>query len=199
MVPSLESFLAGSEGNAALAWTESSGAVSYEFCSRPAGLNSEFECTPVTAPRMAVTWDTVLGASGRADDHRLFSLGERETFMRACNAQGCSGPGTGGLSGGLRWATWGIDYDYLVFAYDVGTVQFTIAGVVNVSGEPRTFTLGTGPASDPGATRLISCARVQPGQACFGFSGPSGRHGEYVGVLSEAAERPTTEHRVRVR
>ncbi len=199
LAPSLELFQMGPDGNARLAWGESSGAVSYEFCGRPAGLGTDFECAPVTSPSASVTWDTVLGASGRASDHRLFTGAERETFLRACNSRGCSGPGTGGLTGGLRWATWGIDYDYLVFAYDVGTIQFTIAGVVNVSGEPRSFTIGTGPGSDPAQVRMTSCGRVPPGQVCFGFMGPGGRHGAYVDILGEAAERPTTEHRIRVR
>lgn len=199
IAPSLETFLAGADGNASLGWTPSSGAVTYEFCSRPAGLAVEFECTPLAEPRVSVSWDTVLGANGRAGDHRVIALAERETYMRACNPQGCSAPGTGGLSGGLRWSQWGIDYDYLVFAYDVGSVQFTIAGIVNVSGEARSFTVGTGPAIEPGQHRLTSCARIQPGQVCFAFSGPGGRHGDYVDILTEAAERPTTEHRVRVR
>lgn len=199
LAPSLAAFLLGPDGNAQLGWEASSGAVSYEFCSRPAGLDAAFECSTTTAPTASVTWDTVLGASGRSTDHRLFTSAERETYLRACNSQGCSGPGTGGLTGGLRWATWGIDYDYLVFAYDVGNLQFTIAGVVNVSGDARSFTMGMGPASDPGQVRLTSCGRLQPGQVCFGFVGPGPRHGEYVDILGEAPDRPTTEHRVRVR
>ena len=86
-----------------------------------------------------------------------------------------------------------------MFAYDVGTIQFTIAGVVNVSGAPRSFTIGTGPGSDPGQVRMTSCGRVQPGQVCFGFLGPGGRHGDFVDILGEALDAPTTEHRVRVR
>ncbi|MCC6238283.1 MAG: matrixin family metalloprotease [Dehalococcoidia bacterium] len=199
VAPSLETFLAGTDGNASLGWTPSAGAVTYELCSRPAGLAVEFECTPVAEPRVSVSWDTVLGANGRAADHRVIALAERETYLRGCNAQGCSAPGTGGLTGGLRWAQWGIDYDYLVFAYDVGGVQFTIAGIVNVSGEARSFTVGTGPVAEPGQHRLTSCGRIQPGQVCFAFSGPGGRHGEYVDILTEAPDRPTTEHRVRVR
>ncbi len=199
VAPSLETFLAGTDGNASLGWAPSTGAVTYELCSRPAGLAVEFECTPIAEPRVSVSWDTVLGANGRAGDHRVIALAERETYLRGCNSQGCSAPGTGGLTGGLRWAQWGIDYDYLVFAYDVGGVQFTIAGIVNVSGEARSFTVGTGPAAEPGQHRLTSCGRIQPGQVCFAFSGPGGRHGEYVDILTEAADRPTTEHRVRVR
>lgn len=199
IAPGLEAFKLGTDGNAQLGWSESSGAASYELCTRPAWLDVAFECAPVTAPVASVTWDTVLGASGRSDDRRLFTLAERETYLRACNTQGCSGPGTGGLTGGLRWPTWNIDYDYLAFAYDVGNLQFTIAGVVNVTGEARSFTMATGPASDPTQVRLTSCGRVQPGGVCFGFLGPGARHGDYVDIVSEAPDKPTTEHRIRIR
>lgn len=198
--PSLESFLpqAGSP-DAALGWSDVSGAASYEFCSRPADFTMEFECQWFPTPRVGVDWDTLLGASGSADDYRVFTTGSREGFLRACNAQGCSIPGTGGLSGGLRWGAWSIDYDYFVMAYDVSNLQFTIIGVVNVSGAPRSMTLSTGSEGDPRATRLTACGRLPAGGTCFGFIGPGGRHGQFADILTEASGAPTTEHRIRIR
>jgi hypothetical protein len=196
--PSLESFaFAGSD--AALGWGAVAGAVTYELCSRPVDVVAEFECTPVAQPRVPVNWDTALGAGGRSNDYRLITTGSRETFLRACNSKGCSVAGTGGISGGIRWEAWGIDYDYFALAYDVGTIQFTIVGVVNVSGSPRTFALATGPESDPARVRLATCGLLAAGQSCFGFLGPGGAHGAMVDILAEAPDRPAVEHRVRVR
>ena len=196
--PSLETFLSGG-GDAVLGWSEAAGAATYELCGRPNDFAAQFECGAVSGPRVAINWDTVLGTAGSPNDYRLITSGARETFLRACNTSGCSVPATGGLSGGLRWATWDIDYDYFVLAYDVGTIKFTVVGVVNVSGAARTFSLGTGPGAEPARQRLAICGLLPPGQVCFGFLGPGAGHGDYVDILAEAPNRPTIEHRIRVR
>jgi Matrixin len=200
--PSLDVF-AASGGNAVLGWGAVADAATYELCSRPVEVPAPFECAPVGSPRVPVSWDTVLGTVGRAGETRLITTGTRETFLRACNPKGCSPAGTGGRSGGVRWATSNIDYDYFALGYDVGAIQFTIVGVVNVSGDPRSFTLASGSEADPQRTRITACGEVAPGATCFGFLGPAApgapRHGDFVSILAEAAGRPTIEHRFRVR
>jgi Matrixin len=198
--PALDVF-APASGNAVLGWSTVPEAATYELCSRPVEAPAPFECGPVGGPRAPVSWDTVLGTTGTATERRLITTGTRETFLRACNPRGCSPAGTGGRSGGLRWAPWNIDYDYFALGYDVGGVQFTVVGVVNVSGEPRSFTLASGSELEPSRVRLATCGIVPAGQSCFGFLGPGAAAvpGDSVSILAEAPGRPTIEHRFRVR
>ena len=198
LAPSLASFLPAGNGNARLTWSGVSGASSYEFCSRPAG-DPVAQCEPLAVPFIDITWDTVLEAAGAATDYRLFTTGARETTLRACNSQGCSISGTGGLSGGLRWSQWDIDFDYFALAFDFGRVQFTIVGVVNLSHKPRLFTVATGPASDPDRIRLRDCGLLPSGAVCIGFLGPGPEHFAVVSVTSRRAGEPTTEHRITIR
>ena len=198
--PSLESFLGATESaHALLTWSEVPGAVQYELCGRPAGSTGPLSCQDVASPVVAVTWDTVVGTAPVPGELRLFSSGGRETALRACNARGCSINGTGGITGGLRWPAANVNFDYFVLAFDTPTLKFTIAGVVNVSGAPRSFNLNTGPQDDPAKVRIRSCGTLQPGAACLGFLGPSQKHFDTVDVTSRAAGAPSTEHRIRVR
>ena len=200
--PALDAFAPG-PGNAVLGWGAVPDAATYELCGRPVEAPAPFECAPVSGPRVPVSWDPVLGSSGTATERRLITTGTRETFLRACNPKGCSPAGTGGRSGGLRWSPWNIDYDYFALGYNVGGVQFTVVGVVNVSGEPRLFTLASGPEADPGRSKLATCGIVAAGQSCFGFVGPgvagAPPPGDFVSILAEAPGRPTIEHRFRAR
>ena len=199
LAPSLKVFLAGPQANARLTWSEVSGAASYELCSKPAGATVEPVCNIVGAPIADVSWDTVLGTTGSASDLRVFTAGARETFLRACNSQGCSPAGTGGLTGGLRWPAWDIDFDYFALEFDSGSLQFTIVGVVNVSGAPRSFTLYSGPPEDPTRVRLRACGTLPPGAACLDFLGPDDEHFSIVDIVSKRAGAPNTEHRITVR
>ena len=199
LAPSLKAFLAGPEANARLTWSEVSGAASYELCSKPAGTTIEPTCNIVGAPIADVTWDTVLGTAGSASDLRVFTAGARETFLRACNSQGCSPAGTGGLTGGLRWSAWDIDFDYFALAFDAGSLHFTIIGVVNVSGAPRSFTLYSGSPDDPTRVRLRACGTLPPGAACLDFLGPDDEHFSIVDIVSRRTGAPDTEHRITVR
>jgi len=199
--PSLKSFLGSAEGgaNAQLTWSEVPGALQYELCSRPAGSAAAFACQDLQTTVVDVTWDTVVGTAPVPGELRVFTSGGRETALRGCNALGCSLNGTGGITGGLRWPAANVDFDYFVLAFDTPTLKFTVAGVVNVSGAPRSFNLNTGPVDDPSQERIRSCGTLQPGAACLGFLGPSEQHFEYVDVTSRASGAPSTEHRIKVR
>lgn len=200
--PSLDVFAPGA-ADAVLGWGAVTDAATYELCSRPVEAPAPFECGPVSGPRVPVTWDSILGTAGSPSEMRLITTGTRETFLRACNSKGCSPAGTGGRSGGLRWSTWNIDYDYFALAYEVGSIQFTVVGVVNVTGTPRSFTLAIGTEADPRRTPLATCGLIPAGQSCFVFLGPgaagAARQTEFVSILTEASGRPTIEHRFRVR
>lgn len=200
VAPSLESFLGAPGGaHALLTWSEAPGAARYELCSRPAGSTAALACQSVASPSVAVSWDTTLGPAGVPGEVRVFTGLGRETSLRGCNSSGCSILGTGGITGGLRWPASSVDFDFFVLAFDTGSLQFTIAGVVNVSGAPRSFTLNAGPIEEPDRVRITSCGTLPPGAACLGFLGPGDEHFEFVDVLSRATGAPGTEHRIKVR
>ena len=199
VAPSLASFLAGSDGHALLAWSEVDGAASYRLCSRVTGGNAEPVCSVRSEPFVDVAWDTVVTAAGPDDGTRVFTEGAHEVTLEACSTQGCSVPGEGGLVGGLRWAPWHIDFDYLALAFDAADLQFTIVGVVNNSEEPRRFELRTGPVDDPNSVLIHDCGTVRPGSACINFLGFGDDHFEAVSIVSKANGTPRTEHHVEVR
>ncbi len=199
--PGLESFRLGASGNhAALGWTASDTATSFEFCSSATAAELHASCRAVAGPLVDVSWDTVLDGSATADDPLVFTSGWVYTALRACNVSGCSSPGAGPQVGGLRWGDYDIDFDYMAIAFDFGSLQFTIGIVVNVSGPPRTFTIANGPPDDPNRSQLNRCRLVQPGRSCIAFLRPGeGEHYEIVSIVSEDEGKPTTEHRLRVR
>ncbi|MPZ99371.1 MAG: matrixin family metalloprotease [Dehalococcoidia bacterium] len=198
--PSLAAFVAGPDA-ASLNWESTPGATTYRFCTGVSGAPPA-DCEDLPDASVAVAWDTVLGAPGPAEDRRIFTSGARTTSMAGCGGTQCTAPGEGPLAGGLQWAAWDIDYDYLAMAYDVrGTsVRFTIGAVANISGEARRFTVYSGTASGPLARRIHACGEVAAGQVCFALLGPRDRdHLSTVTIVSERPGTPITEHRVTVR
>jgi hypothetical protein len=184
-----------------LGWEVDSPAAEYEFCSSATG-TSQNTCVRQPSADVTMTWDMVLGAAVEDEPHRVFTTGTRETSLRACNGQGCSAVGVGPHAGGLRWIAYEVDYDFFAMSFDVpGTsVRYTIVGVINVDGPARRFSLYTGSSSDFEATRITACGNVRAGQMCMGLLGPTDRgHGRYATVISERAETPVLEHRIRIR
>jgi len=197
--PGLLSFQAGTAGDAELGWTEVAGATRYEFCHQPPGIPLAAACSDLVEPFGPVSWELTLGSQGSSDATRLFRGGVRETSLRACNSQGCSRAGVGPLSGGLSWPAWEMDYDYFVWALDLGGTRFTIVGVVNVSGPPREFTLYSGPEDEPEQMRLRRCGSLSAGRHCVDFLGPEDDHFAVVTIVTTGSGTPTTKHRVTVR
>jgi hypothetical protein len=200
-VPGLASFLLNDAGDAAaIGWTRPDTATSFQFCNSSAAALLASSCAEVGDPAVDVDWDTVHEGVATADDTQLFTSGSRYTSMRACNLAGCSRDSGGPLAGGLRWAEWEIDFDYMAVAFDFGQTRFTIAIVVNVSGPPRTFTIANGPPNDPNQEQLIRCRLVRAGSRCVAFLQPGeGEHFEVVSIVSEGAGTPATEHHITVR
>lgn len=201
-VPSLESLAPSASGaNMALRWSSLPLATEYRFCMTPTG-TSAITCRMQGAPVAEVTWDTVLGAAVPGESLRVLTAGSRETSMAACNEQGCTKAGVGPHAGGLRWAVHQVRYDYFAMSYDVpGTsIRFTIAGVVNVSGPARKFSLYSGTEGAFDQERILNCGNVAAGGTCIGLLGPQdGGHTSHVTIRSERASTPTIEHRIEVR
>lgn len=198
-VPGLVSFKAGSSGNAELGWTVVNGASKYQFCREPPAIAMASVCNEIREPVVPVNWDITLRSSGPADATRLFLGGVRETSLRACNSQGCSPTAVGPLAGGLRWYSWGMDYDYFVLALDFGVTQFTIVGVVNVTGPPREFSISVGPEDEPDKSLVRECGLLAEGRRCVDFLGPGDEHFPFVIIESRGAGTPRTQHRLNVR
>ena len=172
--PGLASFLPGPSGSAEIGWTGVSRTTRYEFCSHPPQLPALAVCRSSSTPFGASDWDLTLGSQGPETATRVFSGahgGARVTSLRGCNSKGCSPEGVGPLAGGLRWPAWGMDFDYFAIALDFGTLRFTIAGVVNVSGPSRIFTITTGPVEEPDRELIRKCGPVLAGLRCIGFTG----------------------------
>lgn len=192
--PTLASFLPGA-GGSILGWESVSGAASYRFC-------ADNSCSATPAPEAAVTWEVVLGSAGAPDARRVLTGGARKTSLAACNSIGCSAPGDGPLAGGVVWPSWGIDFGYIGWAYDVPVagIRFTIGGVVNQSGAARKFTIYAGTPSDPKARIVQNCGRVSAGGLCIGLLTPQqGGHGSLLTIVSELAGTPTVEQQVPIR
>src|SRR5690606_23050624 len=99
--PSLAEFAPGA-ASALLTWESAPGATSYRFCTGVPG-TTPADCEDLADASAVVSWDTVLGAAGSAEERRVFSAGARVTSMAACTAGGCTPAGDGPLAGGLRW------------------------------------------------------------------------------------------------
>ncbi len=198
--PSLQSILAnGSRSASTLKWSLADDAQSHEFCVTQRGATA---CTAQASPSADVGWTTSLSSGGRAEERTVLALDMRTTGMRACNTVGCSTPGAGPLMGGFRWTNWGISYDVVAMAFDVpgASVQFTIAGAVNMGSSARRFAIYTGPEDDPQRTLVRDCGVLDPGQICVGFLGSSDNgHGEFAVIESSAPGTPGAIHRVRIR
>ena len=188
-------------GTTALGWTQVDGASSYEFCSAVSPITLDSNCDPgLPTPSVAVTWDSVLGPAGSADATRVFTGGWRYTRIQACSSQGCTQAVEGPIAGGLRWAAWDIDYDFLAMTFDIAGFQFTFGAVVNLSGTARQFQLGNGPAGDPFQTTMGSCTSVGANGLCFAFLDfNAGNQESVLGVRSSRPGTPTTEHHIVVR
>ncbi len=192
--PSLASFLP-SGGRALLEWDAVPNAADYRFCADGA-------CSSVAQPQVPVSWQLVLGAAGSAANRRVLTSGAKATTLAACNSVGCSAPGAGPLAGGVQWAAWGVDFDYLAWAYDVpqAGIRFTIGGVVNASGPARRFTIYAGSAANPQGTVVKSCGVVAAGGACIGLLLPQQQgHGSVMTIVSEREGSPTVEQQVTIR
>lgn len=181
-------------------WIGGGASTTFEICSGTTRGGSDGGCQRSASRELGITWDRVLGAAGAAGVTRTEG-GARYTKIRACDPQGCSAFVDGPVLGGLRWSARNIDYDYFAMAFDIGGVQFTIAGVVNLSSTPRSFQFHNGPSSDPGARRFGSCAGVASGSFCFGQIGVGeGRQHAVVQITSPGGTRGvTTRHLLTVR
>jgi hypothetical protein len=181
--------------DAGFVWTADD-ATSIELCSG----GSLPSCRRSTDGTLAIDWETVIASAGSSTARRVFTGGARETSAAACNAAGCGPAMAGPLAGGLRWLPWAVDFDYFGMAMDVSTVRITIAGVVNLSEEPRAFTLYSGTEINPRSRVIRRCGVLEGGATCLGILSPTDRgHDEIVTVVSTASGTPTTEHRITIR
>ena len=198
---SFDAFLADATGTrAAITWGGVTGATRYDRCSARTLAALSSSCASATTSDLPVTWATTVTQAGSASDRRVFANDWRYTQVRACNAQGCRPYVAGPRAGGVRWANWAISYDYFAMAFDLGTVRFTIAGVVNHSRTARSFTFTNGPADSPEARVIGRCTSVGAGGVCIKFLGTSApRHDRVVGVISQRGKTPTTVHYIPVR
>lgn len=177
-------------------WTLPGDATSVEVCTS----GFTVDCDRSTAGVQQIDWESVISTAGSPTARRIFTSGARETSAAACNAAGCGSATRGPLAGGLRWTPWDVDFDYLGMAMDSTTVRITIAGVVNLSDEPRVFTLYSGTEVQPRARVIRRCGALEAGATCLGVLLPTDRgHGELVTVVSTASGTPTTEHRITIR
>lgn len=200
--PSFASFLPnGGNTAAAIGWKPVAGATSYRLCSTPTGTTNT-TCTSQSTSIVDVSWETILGPAGVSTDRKVISSGTRGLTLAACNAFGCSIPGVGPEAGGFRWSAWQMDYDYFAFAFDIpgSDFKFTIAGLTNLSGPPRKFTIYAGTLANPTQKVIQSCGSVSAGQACVWYLGPDETgHASHVVIVSERAGTPTVETRIKVR
>ena len=214
--PALESFQSSRyvpdapEATAVLGWSAVEDATLYEFCSSPAragepaavgGNASDRDCFyQFGAPSIPVTWDRVLDDVGYAGGVVRLTSGWRATSIRSCNAGGCSRVSEGPLAGGLRWAEWGIDYDFIVISLDVTFAQFTFVALVNVADTARQFEFGNGPPDDPFRTSMGSCRAHPTTGFCWGILDFNERdQGPVLAIRSERLNTPTIEHHITVR
>ena len=189
-------------GNAVLGWSGQDRASSYRFCTKEPFTNDEKSCADYASPQVAVDWDTVIATAGESDERRVFTAGVLETSMAACNAVGCTAAGVGPSIGGLQWASWQIDFDYLAMSFDVPrlNIMWTIGGVVNVETTPRRFEMYIGTPADPLQERIKSCGNLPAGGVCFGLLTPKDKmHLSQLTIVSSGKGTPTTEHRVKIR
>ena len=195
------SFVPGATaGTSVLGWNPVDGSSSYQLCSATSSVLLASSCGSVAAPSVAITWDTVLGSAGSATQTRVLTSGWRLTGIQACSSSGCSAAIDGPLAGGVRWAAWGIDYDFLAMTFDIAGFEFTFAAVVNISGPARQFELSNGPPEDPFQRQMGRCLGLAPGGACFAFLDfNDGKQERVVGVRSSRPGTPTVEHHITVR
>lgn len=197
--PSLLSFRRGEGADAEILWESVTRASSYQFCSSSTLAPSVVSCSDHDDPTVAIDWDTVLATKGVASDRRVLTTGVRDTSMKACNSQGCSREGVGPLAGGLRWAAWDIDYDFFTLAFDVGQMQWTVFGAVNVAQSKRSFEFYSGPPEDPLRTLVHRCGLMFPGAICIVVLFPEDEHAAMTTIVSSAVGTPTVEHRIAIR
>lgn len=198
------SFVPGAAaGTAVLGWDPVDGSSSYQFCTATSAVLLGSSCVALGDPSVPITWDTVLGSAGSAGSAtqtRVLSTGWRHTRIQACSSSGCSEAIDGPVAGGVRWAAWAIDYDFLAMTFDIAGFEFTFAAVVNVSGSARQFEIGNGPPSDPFQRQMGRCVGVSAGGSCFAFLDFShGKQDRVVGVRSSRPGTPTVEHHLTVR
>ncbi|MSQ41639.1 MAG: matrixin family metalloprotease [Dehalococcoidia bacterium] len=199
IAPSFASFLPGASGAAELGWEGSDGATAYQFCSYPPGSPTAQRCFDGSRPLVPIDLQFTPDTQGLATATRVFVNDVHQTSLSACNPKGCSPAGIGPLASGIRWPAWEIGFDYFALGFDFGRLQFTIVGVVNVSGPSRVFTLNTGPAADPNLARIRSCDQLSKGDVCVDFLGPGKQQYDTVTIVSTRDGTPTTEHRITVR
>ncbi len=187
-------------GTSVLGWNAVDGSSSYQLCSATSPALLAASCGSVAAPSVAITWDTVLGSAGSATQTRVLTGGWRFTRIQACSSSGCSEAIDGPLAGGVRWAAWGIDYDFLAMTFDIAGFEFTFAAVVNISGPARQFEIGNGPPEDPFQRQMGRCVGLGPNGACFAFLDfNDGKQGSVVGIRSSRPGTPTVEQHITVR
>ena len=205
--PAFASFLpprlapGGPAGAAAIAWTPVAGARRYEVCAAPAAALLDGGCASADAPSAYVTWDSVLGAAGDPDAAVAPRGGWRLTRVRACGPGGCSAAVAGPVAGGVRWAAWDVDYDFLAAAIEQDGARYTFAAVVGIGGTARRIEVGAGPPSDPFAQRVGECLGIGAGGLCYlALAHPEGEEPPaVVGIRTTRPGAPTIEHRLPVR
>ena len=197
--PALNQFRRGTGLHGELEWTQAIRASSYQFCSELPGDSSNVTCSDLASPVISIDWDSTFSTKGVASDTRIVTSGVRDTWMRACNSQGCSSLGMGPLAGGLLWPAWEVDYDFVMMAMNLGGREFTFVGVVNVMGPSRAFEFYTGPADDPKLQQMHRCGLMREGAICMAIMWPEEEHFETTTVTSSRSGTPTVEHRIKIR
>lgn len=183
---------------AVIGWGGGPGASSWRFCAAALRGALATNCTTAPTGSQPVTWAIVRGLGGTADTPTRLDDWQY-TSVAACNAAGCTPDLDGPITGGVRWAAWEIGYDYFAMAFDAAGLQFTVAGVVGLSGPSRTVLLWNGPAARPETRTFWRCS-VGPGDVCIGFMGPAdGRQEGVVEVQSVRGGTPTVLHTIPVR
>ncbi len=179
----------------------STGATGAGEANGTADAEPEPDCSREFAtPSIPITWDEVLGVAGSADAVLQLTSGWRSTNIRACNAGGCSRRVDGPLAGGLSWAAWDIDYDYIAMVFDVSGVQFTFVAAINLAGTSRKVEFGNGPPEDPFRTTMDTCSSLRRNGFCYGLLDFSVRdQGSVVAIRSTRPHTPTIEHLIPVR
>jgi hypothetical protein len=165
------SFLAAPGGGVRIGWEGVWGATRFEVCSVAAD-GSEPGCTTSANGTLGVDWTEVVTLPADLPIGVELRSGARATRVRACNEFACTAPAAGPVAGAVRWLERDLDYAYFAMAYDVGGLQFTIIGAVNLGNAARGFVLA---ASDGAgvAREAARCGWVPRGGLCIGLVTPS--------------------------
>lgn len=200
--PAVESYRPGAEGaRSVLRWTPVPEATFYRVCTTVDVIGGE-SCADQPDSSVSVTWSTILGPGADPGASRVLTSGTRAVAVAACNTLGCSDFGRSIHAGGVTWGSGDADFDVIGQAidYPAAGIRFTVAGVVNISGAPRRFTLYAGSVDAPYQLRIQSCGSVAAGASCLGVLTPGQTgHLPVITVVSERDGAPSLEYRLPIR